>query len=286
MNNNTNNPNNINHNNKRRHHHSNNSNNSNYNNNSNYTNGKPRDRQRFQAEKPSINKVYDSNGPSGRQRGNASTLYERYTTLARDAHSSGDRVLSENFMQYAEHYLRIVNSIQEQMQSVYREQYSEADQTEGGFQNESHPLATEHQEHRPSNVNVTVNPHGINSESHVVAPQTDHLDNDMSRDKSMMRRKSYPYARRKPYDRTQPRYNPDGNTLNTTDSPQFEAKPQHEVAVNTQSIPNEMQTHETHVHHAESDEAVKPRRVVRRRPAVTQSNGIDSVDSKNTSLDE
>ncbi len=278
MNNNTNNPNNINHNNKRRHHHS---NNSNYNNNSNYTNGKPRNRPRFQAEKPSINKVYDSNGPGGRQRGNASTLYEKYTTLARDAHSSGDRVLSENFMQYAEHYLRIVNSIQEQMQSVYREQYSEPDHTEGAFQNDGSPLSTEHQEQRPNNVNVTLNTHDINSETNVVAPSTNHLDNDMSQDKSMMRRKSYPYARRKPYDRTQPRYNSDGNALHATDSPQFESNPHHEAVINTQSIPNEVRVHQT-----ESDEAVKPRRVVRRRPAVTQINDADITNSKNTSLDE
>ncbi|MFT6072340.1 MAG: hypothetical protein ACJAXL_000877, partial [Alphaproteobacteria bacterium] len=111
--------------------HSNNHNNNNNNNNShhkrrnhynNSSNNKNRPRPRSPNERPSINKVYDSNGPTGRQRGNASTLYEKYGTLARDMNVSGDRVMSENLMQHAEHYLRIVHEIQEQMQASQREQ--------------------------------------------------------------------------------------------------------------------------------------------------------------------
>ena len=37
----------------------------------------------------------------------------KYETLARDATSAGDRVAAENFMQHAEHYLRISNAIKE-----------------------------------------------------------------------------------------------------------------------------------------------------------------------------
>ena len=105
--------------------------------NHNQGHNKNRSRQRFTPERLSINKVYDSNGPTGRQRGNASTLYEKYTTLARDAHSAGDRVLSENFMQYAEHYLRIINSIQEQMQSVYQDSPRETDTSDEQSYNET-----------------------------------------------------------------------------------------------------------------------------------------------------
>jgi len=52
----------------------------------------------------------DSSGPNGKLRGNAYQLHEKYLALARDAHSSGDRIAAENFFQHAEHYFRIINS--------------------------------------------------------------------------------------------------------------------------------------------------------------------------------
>ena len=55
------------------------------------------------------NRALDSNGPEVKVRGTASTIYEKYTTLARDAQSSGNRVKAENLRQHAEHYLRIMN---------------------------------------------------------------------------------------------------------------------------------------------------------------------------------
>ena len=53
--------------------------------------------------------TYDSNGPDGRIRGNASQVYEKYVGLARDATSAGDRIAAEAYYQHAEHYYRIVN---------------------------------------------------------------------------------------------------------------------------------------------------------------------------------
>lgn len=55
------------------------------------------------------NSNFDSNGPEGRVRGNAHQVYEKYINLARDATSSGDRILAESFYQFAEHYYRIAN---------------------------------------------------------------------------------------------------------------------------------------------------------------------------------
>lgn len=43
----------------------------------------------------------------GRNNHNASTLIEKYTNLAREALSSGDKILSENYHQHADHFLRI-----------------------------------------------------------------------------------------------------------------------------------------------------------------------------------
>jgi hypothetical protein len=55
------------------------------------------------------NRTYESSGPSTKIRGNASQLFDKYQALARDAHSSGDRVAAENFFQHAEHYFRLLN---------------------------------------------------------------------------------------------------------------------------------------------------------------------------------
>src|ERR1700742_4862605 len=54
------------------------------------------------------NRTYDSSGPEVKIRGSASHVYEKYLQLARDANSSGDRIMAENYLQHAEHYYRIM----------------------------------------------------------------------------------------------------------------------------------------------------------------------------------
>jgi hypothetical protein len=61
-----------------------------------------------------LSRNYESNGPDVRVRGNASHVAEKYTQLARDAQSSGDSVMAENYLQHAEHYYRIVMAAQPQ----------------------------------------------------------------------------------------------------------------------------------------------------------------------------
>ena len=60
----------------------------------------------------SANRVYDSSGPEGKVRGTAQQIIDKYTSLARDAQTSGESVLAENFFQHAEHYSRILTTIQ------------------------------------------------------------------------------------------------------------------------------------------------------------------------------
>jgi len=43
----------------------------------------------------------------GRNNQNASQLIEKYTDLAREALSKGDKILSENYFQHADHFIRI-----------------------------------------------------------------------------------------------------------------------------------------------------------------------------------
>lgn len=73
------------------------------------------------------NRHYESVGPDVKIRGSAQQVLEKYQQYARDAHTSGDRILSEAYFQYAEHYQRIVAK-----QTEVRQQQSQVQQ---GFHN-------------------------------------------------------------------------------------------------------------------------------------------------------
>ena len=45
----------------------------------------------------------------GRNNHNAPKLIEKYNDLAREASSNGDKILSENYLQHADHFTRIIN---------------------------------------------------------------------------------------------------------------------------------------------------------------------------------
>ena len=45
----------------------------------------------------------------GRNNHNASKLIDKYNNLAREALSAGDKILSENYFQHADHFTRILN---------------------------------------------------------------------------------------------------------------------------------------------------------------------------------
>ncbi|AGF76344.1 DUF4167 domain-containing protein [Bartonella vinsonii] len=55
-----------------------------------------------------LSRNYESSGPDVKIRGNAQQIADKYISLARDAQGAGDRVMSENYLQHAEHYLRII----------------------------------------------------------------------------------------------------------------------------------------------------------------------------------
>ena len=61
-----------------------------------------------------LTRNYESNGPDVKIRGSAQQIAEKYANLARDAQSSGDRVMAENYLQHAEHYNRIIMAAQAQ----------------------------------------------------------------------------------------------------------------------------------------------------------------------------
>ena len=59
-----------------------------------------------------LTRSYESNGPDVKIRGNAHHVAEKYLQLARDAHTSGDPVAAENYLQHAEHYFRLIAAAQ------------------------------------------------------------------------------------------------------------------------------------------------------------------------------
>ena len=57
----------------------------------------------------------------GRNNHNAPKLIEKYNDLAREALSNGDKILSENYLQHADHFTRVLN----EKESLKREKFLE-----------------------------------------------------------------------------------------------------------------------------------------------------------------
>ena len=54
----------------------------------------------------------------GRNNHNASKLIEKYSNLAREALSGGDKILSENYFQHADHFMRVLNERELQKKNI------------------------------------------------------------------------------------------------------------------------------------------------------------------------
>ena len=61
----------------------------------------------------------------GRNNHNAPKLIEKYNNLAREALSSGDKILSENYFQHADHFTRILNEQESFKRSKFSNESSE-----------------------------------------------------------------------------------------------------------------------------------------------------------------
>ncbi len=72
------------------------------------------------------------NRQDNRQRGNAAQLLEKYRGLARDAQMAGDRVQSEYYLQFADHYFRVLNENRARFEEHRRQRGDEyGDEDEG-----------------------------------------------------------------------------------------------------------------------------------------------------------
>ena len=77
------------------------------------------ERQKFSSNF-SNNESFKRKAP-GRNNHNAPKLIEKYNDLAREAQSNGDKILSENYLQHADHFTRILN----ERESMKRERFLE-----------------------------------------------------------------------------------------------------------------------------------------------------------------
>ncbi|MFM7085119.1 MAG: DUF4167 domain-containing protein [Hyphomicrobium sp.] len=75
--------------------------------------GRNHNHQQRKSQNP-LSRSFESNGPDVKLRGTPNHIAEKYLSLARDALSSGDPVLAENYLQHAEHYNRIIMAYREQ----------------------------------------------------------------------------------------------------------------------------------------------------------------------------
>ena len=98
------------------------------NNNNNRRNNFRRNDRNFKSngDRPKFGSNYSNNEnfkrkSPGRNNHNAPKLIEKYNDLAREASSNGDKILSENYLQHADHFTRVLNE-QENLRKI---KYSE-----------------------------------------------------------------------------------------------------------------------------------------------------------------
>ena len=72
------------------------------------------------------------NRQDNRQRGNAAQLLEKYKSMARDAQLSGDRVQTEYYLQFADHYFRVLSESRARFEDQRRQRGDDdSDEDEG-----------------------------------------------------------------------------------------------------------------------------------------------------------
>ena len=85
------------------------------------------DRPKFGSSYPN-NENFKRKAP-GRNNHNAPKLIEKYNDLAREASSNGDKILSENYLQHADHFTRILNEQESFRKAKYADNKVENDET-------------------------------------------------------------------------------------------------------------------------------------------------------------
>ena len=103
------------------------------------------DRQKF-GSNFSNNESFKRKSP-GRNNHNAPKLIEKYNDLAREASSNGDKILSENYLQHADHFTRVLN----ERESLRREKFLDNNEKEvGNLSNQTSEIIDKASENKSS----------------------------------------------------------------------------------------------------------------------------------------
>ena len=87
----------------------------------------------------------------GRNNHNAAKLIEKYNDLAREAVSNGDKILSENYLQHADHFTRIQN----ERENFRKEKYSENQENKTEINDDSQETVEVANETTNDNVDIS-----------------------------------------------------------------------------------------------------------------------------------
>lgn len=100
------------------------------------TPNKPRMRHKSNRRSPgsAINRVFESSGPEGKVRGNPQQIIDKYLALSRDALLGGDRIASENYAQHSEHYARLLNEAQRELEARREQHESQQRQRQADYE--------------------------------------------------------------------------------------------------------------------------------------------------------
>ena len=79
----------------------------------------------------------------GRNNHNAPKLIEKYNNLAREALSTGDKILSENYFQHADHFTRILNEKGTQRKMSFKNKDLETIETNENRENKENSISNE-----------------------------------------------------------------------------------------------------------------------------------------------
>jgi len=79
----------------------------------------------------------DGNRQDNRQRGNAAQLLEKYKALARDMQLAGDRVQTEYYLQFADHYFRVLEEGRSRFEEQDQRRRRDQDDDEGSDESAS-----------------------------------------------------------------------------------------------------------------------------------------------------
>ena len=165
-------------------------------------------RQRGRGRRPNNNnnnpnRSLDSNGPDVRVRGSAQTIYDKYITLARDAKISGSRVKAENYLQHAEHYLRIVQEQQAKAQAHLEQQQARQKAHQKNMQKNAEAAEKNREDNNKSRSSRPSNGHKDSEETSSIEakPANNGAVNDAAQNTADIEKPKPRSRRRKPVDK-------------------------------------------------------------------------------------